>query len=373
MSMERWGKGGIYLRGSTYWIRFPDGSGGQRRESAGRDPGKAADLLARRIVELEDDRLPAKSRERKKTVNDLLDALVADLKAREKRSVKDIASNLKNIRKTFGHKRASSVTKAALTAYVVERREAGFAEGTISKELRLFGQAFRLQKAVPVPEFPQNPKGAVRDVLIQPAEAQQLCASFTDSVHRDIAEFYFCSGWRGHEIRNLKWENVREDTIRLVEQFSKTGEARDFPIFGQVREILERRQVARLPFSSWVFQRAGKPIGYRAYLNAWKRAAKKAGLGLVNPHDARRSFVTTAVDSGIDPQVARTLSGHRSNAIFERYRIIQTETLRQAVERREQYVESRTNQRKVVSLTDRKVARNSHNSETQAPKSNAGG
>jgi integrase len=232
-----------------------------------------------------------------------------------------------------------------LTKYVVAQREAGFAGNTIGKELRLLKQAYRLHKAIPMPDFPQS-----RDVLIEPAETERLCAAFTDSAHRAMAEFYFCTGWRGNEIRSLRWENVRDDTIHLVEENSKTGETRDFPLAGKVCEILARREQQRLPFCPWVFHRNGKPISYKPYLRAWRRATIAAGLGPVNPHDCRRAFVTSAVDSGIDPQVARTLSGHKTNAVFERYRIIKTDILKTAIEQREQYVEGRANQRKIIPL-----------------------
>jgi hypothetical protein len=47
VSREQWGRGNIYLRGTTYWIRFPlDGK--QRFESVGK--GKTFEQ-ARRLLE----------------------------------------------------------------------------------------------------------------------------------------------------------------------------------------------------------------------------------------------------------------------------------------------------------------------------------
>jgi integrase len=354
MSQQNWGRGNVYKRGKRWWIRFPDGTGKQRFESVGTDEAKARRQLERRLVEVEDERLPAKSKERRRTVGNLLDALMADWIARKKRSVAQLPATLKALRDALGDRRASSITKAELTEHVINRRAAGRA--VIAKELKLLKQAYKLQKAIPVPDFPQSPKGNVRDVLIQPGEQHALVAAFTDPVHRDIAEFYFASGWRGIEIRSLKWEHVRGDMIHLVEEHSKTGATRDFPLHGAAAEIIARREAARLPFCAFVFHRNGRPISYRAFIKAWKRAAFRAGLGAVNPHDSRRAFITSAVDSGIDPQVVRTLSGHRSNVVFERYRIVSNDVLRGAVERRERYVTERAEERKVIPLAEWRTA-----------------
>ena len=94
------------------------------------------------------------------------------------------------------------------------------------------------------PTFPVKPRGKVRDVLIQPAEAERLIAAFTDTVHRDIAEFYFATGWRGREIRTLRWEHVRTDTVHLDEAYSKTREVRDFPLSGAAALTIPNRPEA---------------------------------------------------------------------------------------------------------------------------------
>lgn len=158
MSREQWGRGSVYQRAKRFWIRYPDGSGRQRRESAGKDEEKARRLLERRLVEVEDDRLPAKSKEPKRTVNDLLDALEADYVARKRRSAHNLVSVMKPVRELLGDRRAASISKDDLTRYILDRREAGTAEETIGRQLRHLGQAFRLQEAFPVPKFPEIPR-----------------------------------------------------------------------------------------------------------------------------------------------------------------------------------------------------------------------
>jgi hypothetical protein len=54
------------------------------------------------MVEKEDERLPAKSKERKRTVDALLNELVKDYAARKKRSASKLPSHLKWLRKEPG-------------------------------------------------------------------------------------------------------------------------------------------------------------------------------------------------------------------------------------------------------------------------------
>jgi integrase len=353
---------------------------------------KARKLLQRRLVEKEDERLPAKSKERKRTVDALLDELVKDYTARKKRSATKLWSHLKWLRKELGNQRAGSVSKSDLTQYILDRRAAGAAESSIKKDLQLLGQAYNLQTAVPKPQFPQRPKSAVRDRLVAPSEQARLIAAFDDETYRDVARFYFATGWRGLEIRSLRWEDVRHESgvIHLVEEFSKNGEPRDFPLTGRVAEVIARREAERLPFCPYVFHRGdGKQVVYRTWLKKWKWAAIKAGLGTydrnrmrfryqgISPHDARRSFCTEAMNAVGDSQIVRTLSGHKSNTIFERYRIVRTETLARAIEMREEYVATKepSQTAKVVVLAEHRnshnVALKSHNSGDELPKAHA--
>lgn len=217
-------------------------------------------------------------------------------------------------------------------------------------------------------------------MLIAPAEQRRLLAAITDESYRDAAEFKFVTGWRGDEVMTLQWKYIRHDsgTIRLVEQYSKTGEPRDFPLIGTVAKIIARWEKKRLSHCSFVFHRGGRAIGYTNWRRAWQRAACSTGFGRMDPnghyqgvnlHDTRRAFMTDSIDSGMDPQQAKTLSGHKTNAMLERYRIVRKGPLVRAIERREQYVEQRTKERKIVALSEhrerargtRDLAQISHN------------
>lgn len=90
------------------------------------------------------------------------------------------------------------------------------------------------------------------------------------------------------------------------------------------------------------------------FRKVWKRACREAGLvkhiqdettGLMRtvfpiPHDFRRSAVRNMVRAGVNPDIARQISGHRTPAIFSRYNIISEADLRQAVQQTSDYLAS---------------------------------
>jgi len=74
----------------------------------------------------------------------------------------------------------------------------------------------------------------------------------------------------------------------------------------------------------------GKP--WQDIQGAVERARMAAGLEGVWVHDLRRSFVTQARRSGLPESVVARFSGHRTQAVFKRYNIVEEQDLRAAVE-----------------------------------------
>jgi hypothetical protein len=85
------------------------------------------------------------------------------------------------------------------------------------------------------------------------------------------------------------------------------------------------------------------PVGN--FIKAWWSACAKAGVGVrtkgkqngrygtysgLIPHDLRRSAVRNMVRAGISTTVARSISGHVTDAIFDRYDITSAEDLKKA-------------------------------------------
>jgi integrase len=68
-----------------------------------------------------------------------------------------------------------------------------------------------------------------------------------------------------------------------------------------------------------VFHVDGEPI--KDFRGTWDRAFQVAGVPRKLFHDLRRTAVTNYVNAGIPKSIARGISGHRTENIFERYNI----------------------------------------------------
>lgn len=352
MSREYWGKGNVFLRGRTYWIRYPY-AGKERRESTHTDDkSKAERLLHKRLDSIDEGRPLIDVRKRKATVNDLIDALEADYEMNRRKSAPTMHSLMKHVRGAIGDMRALHVSADDLRNYVVGRQRENAKPATIARELAHLRTAFQIaldsDRIIKIPKFPSLTVHNARDVLIQPGDATRLLAAMPDWL-RDAVEFELRTGWRGIEMRSLTWSDVLWDAgvIRLREANSKTDEARDFPLVGVVREIIERAKAKRTRICPHVFHKDGKPLSDR-YRVHFKRAAASIGLTNVRPHDCRRAFITNGINEGIDPQVLKKLSGHKSDVVFRRYHIIRTPDLARAVERLDGYIESHSKTSKVL-------------------------
>ena len=77
-----------------------------------------------------------------------------------------------------------------------------------------------------------------------------------------------------------------------------------------------------------VFTNGGKPI--RFFYDAWKRAAKRAGLPGLLLHDCRRSAVRNLKRARVSDKGAMTISGHKTRSVFDRYNIVDEKDLRDA-------------------------------------------
>jgi site-specific recombinase XerD len=141
----------------------------------------------------------------------------------------------------------------------------------------------------------------------------------------------YVTGWRlASELLTRKRShlNLTTGVLRLDPNESKNGEAREFPVnaIPELRQALERQlettrklEVERGRVIPWLFHHDGEPI--RKYDRAWKTACKKAGVARL-VHDCRRTAARNLIRAGVSTQVAKLVTGHKTDSIFNRYAII---------------------------------------------------
>src|SRR5689334_14588931 len=74
----------------------------------------------------------------------------------------------------------------------------------------------------------------------------------------------------------------------------------------------------------------GEPLAYHMMRKGWDAACIRVGLPGLLFHDLRRSAVRNLRRAGISQKIAREFSGHKTDAVFDRYNITDFDDLKEA-------------------------------------------
>jgi integrase len=360
------GNGRIFQRGPKWWIAYyvkREGRSIEMRESAGVTESEARKLLKRRHDELSADRIGARRfqgpQQERVTVLQLLAALQRDYELRGLASHVQLRAHLKHIKQFFGNDRALEVTPSRVNIYMERRQQEGAANATINREVEGLQRAFALAVDQEVltyaPSFKSLPEHNARQGFFERADFEAILPRLTmrgksDTDLQDFLSWCFWTGMRTGETKALTWADFDRETwtIRLHARDSKNRKGRAIPLENELRQIVERRLSARRMDCPYIFHRQAQQMG--EFRKVWKRACQEAGLTGKTPHDFRRSAVRNMIRAGVNPDIARQISGHRTAAIFSRYNIISEADLRQALQRTSDYVASLPTKPKVHTL-----------------------
>jgi integrase len=130
--------------------------------------------------------------------------------------------------------------------------------------------------------------------------------------------------------------NVEPTSTWLLTQISPPCSSTNFR--HKVSPSLERRWLARTVMTpagpmvcDLVFHRDGRAIG--DFRKAWAKACAAAGLAGALFHDFRRSSVRNLENAGTPRKVAKSITGHITDSVYERYHVVKEEDQRAALAR----------------------------------------
>ncbi len=115
------------------------------------------------------------------------------------------------------------------------------------------------------------------------------------------------TGCRMSEIRDLKWEHVKEDCIELRD--SKTG-PRVAPLGESARAVIDALPGPREP-DAFLFPRYAEARGQSSLFACWRAVCADAELGRLRLHDLRHTAASQAVMAGENLPLVGRLLGHR--------------------------------------------------------------
>ncbi len=257
------------------------------------------------------------------------------------RSLREAEIRLKHLDLFFRHTRLASIDHATITRYVETRQQAGAGNATINRELGILGRMLRLAyeggKLFRVPSIKLLKEPPPRKGFFEEETFQAVLRRLPEEI-RPVATFAYITGWRvPSEVLPLTWAQVEfaGEVVRLEPGTTKNQDGRTFPLFSDLRALLERQRVLTREIQieqdriiPWVFHRKGRPI--RSFRKSWATACRLAGQPGRIPHDFRRTAVRNIVRKGIPERVAMQLTGHKTRSVFERYNIVSEGDLREA-------------------------------------------
>ena len=172
-----------------------------------------------------------------------------------------------------------------------------------------------------------------RERFLSPEETErlgQILREAEEEMPSAVAAFrlLLLTGCRMSEIRDLRWDYVKDDCIELPD--AKTG-GRVVPLGPEARAVLSA--IPRDEDNPWVI--AGRLPGSHLtdLQRPWRRIRKQAGLEGVRIHDLRHSFASRALALGESLTMIGKLLGHTQVQTTARYAHLARDSIQTAAAR----------------------------------------
>jgi integrase len=337
----------------VWWISYSV-RGHRVRESVNSTKETDANrLLKQRIAEAGSGK-PVGAAIERTTLDDLLAMVAADYVANGRRSLERVKFAARHLRAFFGgDRKARDIASDLITAYQVHRLEEAAAPSTINCEVAMLRRGFRLgakaRKVGARPEISMLEVNNARTGFFEPEQFRAVLNHLPDYL-KPVAAVAYITGWRTKsELLTRQWRHVdlTNGWLNLDPGEGKTKEPRAFPFTPELRNIMEAqrervREIERATGSiiPWVFIHTageggrttpGSPI--KNFRGAWAKACRAAGVPGRLVHDFRRTAVRNLERAGVPRSAGMKLTGHKTEAVYRRYAIVDSGMLQEAAAR----------------------------------------
>jgi integrase len=338
---------GTRKKTATWWLRISVHGKKVPIPTGTTDEKEARAFARKKAVELAEGQLGGLTSS-KVTFNALEQAVLVDYRNNSRTSTRHVVLNFKHLREHLGHLRAQQIDEGVIEAYKDKRLDAGAAPATVNLELASLQRGMNLcKRRLPrVPEFTYLVVKNARQGFFERADFDLVLSQLplARGKRRDIGsalEVAYITGWRlASEILTRQWRHVDfvGGWLRLEPHEAKNEEGRMFPLIPGLRAILEGRRAwtddverRRGIVIPWVFHRWGKPI--TSLQKTWEKARAAAGQPHRLVHDFRRTAVRNLERAGIPRSAAMKMVGHKTEAMYRRYAIVEESVLLDAGEK----------------------------------------
>lgn len=261
-----------------------------------------------------------------------------------RKSYKPVISQLKFLTEFFGKMNVVEIEHDDLIKYKNWRVEIPIelkngstktrSPATVKRELALLSKMFttlKRQGKITVSPFERGetilPSAEIeteRLRALSPEEEEKLfaaCDTVKSGRHcghiKPLLTFAIETGMRRSEIRSCRWSDVdfESKTIHVRQQNTKTERPREIPI--EPTRLLP----LLLKMKSATKQESDKIFGYlpNSCRKPFETACRIAGIVDLRFHDLRATFISSAIERNVSPEIVRKVSGHKQDKAFQRY------------------------------------------------------
>jgi len=293
-------------------------------------------------------------------IGTLLDLVIEDYTVNDQKTLAHARAQISHgLRPFFGEMFAENVDSDQIENWIAWRETHRLRKpkgrdklqpASINRELSLLHRAFRLgyeRKPQLVEKIPPIKKLAENNIRKGFVTIEQYDRLKEEPEHlRPITCVPFHVAKRKGELLNLEWSDVDLDgdppVLTLWPGETKNDEGRTLPILSgemldSLRDLKAKHDESGSKETHVFLNDDGKQLRYHHMRGAWDEACARAGLSGLLFHDLRRSAVRNLRRAGVTQTVARQFSGHKTDAIFNRYNITDFDDLRDAAAKLEGY------------------------------------
>jgi integrase len=341
--MRTRGEGGLEKIGDIWYFTFYNLNGKQvRRSSKSKLKSVAIEMLHKAQEELRKGTEPTSTRKlkyediRSILVADYIDSGAATMKGDEL-FVSGRKGLLKPLDEFFAGMNVQAITTDTIRMFVAKRKDEDGVEGpTCNRNLaalrRMFKLAQREGKVSSTPYFPMQQESEPREGFVERPEFEKLRQAMPAGLHPALT-FCYETGCRTGAMKKIVWQwmNLAKREMNLPAGIIKNRKALALPLSTELVGMLKK-----------LFQKDGAVFDTTNFRKEWNKACVKLGLGKKTgeewyqyegliPHDFRRSAVRNLIQAGVDQTTAMKITGHKTVHVFQRYNIISTTQLHDAM------------------------------------------
>ena len=335
----KYGEGGIRQLAPDRWqISFYDAQGRRRRESFSTQ-AKAEKALRTKLALKEAGKLdPLEGRAK-------IDALAESYKTYAANSAPKSHYWISlvwrvHLEPFFGGKLAERITSDNIEDYIAHRLGEKAATSTVNRELTVLKAMYRRAmlsdppKVNHVPRFPAklrepNPRAG----FVTDEQYQILQAKIPYAWLRALLAVAYNFGFRKGELVGLRVSQIdlKARIIHLLPGTTKNDKGRKVVMTDEVLELISECVKGKQPGDQVFTWADGTPVN--DFRRTWRTIAKRAGFSGLLLHDMRRSAIRNMMRAGVSKTVAKKISGHTTDSIFDRYDITDESDLAEATQR----------------------------------------